>query len=84
MTFKEQRNEAIARGVGVVRRRYVCAYVVGLRGAGSGFQWEKQPQTDRWGSNPGSWRCVRVDRPRSRVAHLSPENLPMGFTDKGA
>lgn len=32
MTFKEQRNEAIARGVGVVRRRYVCAYVVGLVG----------------------------------------------------
>lgn len=29
MTFKEQRNEAVARGVDVVRRRYKCAYVGG-------------------------------------------------------
>ena len=29
MTFKKQRNEAVARGVDVVRRRYVCAYVGG-------------------------------------------------------
>lgn len=50
MTFKKQRKEAVARGVDVVRRRYVCAYV-----GGSGFHWEKQPQTDRWGRGTGRW-----------------------------
>lgn len=34
MTFKEQRNEAVARGVDVVRRRYKCAYV-----GGGGRRW---------------------------------------------
>ena len=69
MTFKEQRNEAIARGVGVVRRRYVCAYVVGLRGAGSGFQWEKQPQTDRWGRWGWSMNKGTMER-EGRIAEV--------------
>ena len=68
MTFKEQRNESVARGVDVVRRRYKCAYVRGGRGGG-GFQWEKQPQTDRWGRWEWSIKRGTMER-EGRIAEV--------------